>query len=96
MTRKFNAVWRKKACCLGVLPIFKHALEGVLPLGQIHAPAGADGGDGVLVDQVLPPLRGEHHGKGVEACDGAPHLEAVDQKYGHLGLGRRADARNTS
>ena len=26
MARKFNAVWRKKACCLGVLTIFKQAL----------------------------------------------------------------------
>ena len=26
MARKFNDVWRKKACCLGVLTIFKQAL----------------------------------------------------------------------
>ena len=26
MARKFNAVWQKKARCLGVLTIFKHAL----------------------------------------------------------------------
>ncbi len=27
MTRKFNDVWQKKARCLGVLTIFKQALE---------------------------------------------------------------------
>ena len=27
MARKFNDAWRKKACCLGVLTIFKQALN---------------------------------------------------------------------
>ena len=36
----------------------------------------------MLVDHVLLAVAAEDHGEGVIALDGAPHLEAVDQKDG--------------
>ena len=37
MARKFNDAWRKKACCLGVLTIFKQALDCPGVWDGIHA-----------------------------------------------------------
>ena len=61
-------------------------LQRVLPVGEVHHLGGAHRRDGVLIDEVLLAVCGEDHGKGVEARDGAPHLEAVHQEHGHRRL----------
>ncbi|MPN35926.1 hypothetical protein SDC9_183429 [bioreactor metagenome] len=51
-------------------------------LGTGHRSFRNDGGDGVLVDDLLLSLRGEDDDEGVEPCDVAAKLEAVHKKHG--------------
>ena len=54
-----------------------------LVLPQLHGPHRRDGGDGVLVDDLLPALGVQNDHEAVEAGDDAPQLEPVDQEHGH-------------
>ena len=58
------------------------ARSGLLRRLQLQRPLGADGGNGVLIDQILLPVGGEHHDERIKSADGAPHLEAVHQEHG--------------
>ena len=55
-------------------------------LHQLDRFCRCDGGDGVFVDQVLPPFVFDDDGEGVKPLDTAPELKAVGQVNGHHGL----------
>ena len=62
--------------------LFVRGQQGSFLRRQVHAPDRRDGGNRVLIDDLLSAVTVQDHHKGVKARDDAPHLKAVHQEHG--------------